>query len=68
VKHRVPNTFEIGKEVEIEIDWKRRQDHMQQHSGQHLLSALATEHFNWDTVSWNLGFTFFFFSRLFSAI
>ena len=26
-------------EVEAEIDWRRRFDHMQQHSGQHLISV-----------------------------
>jgi alanyl-tRNA synthetase len=30
-------------EVECRIDWQRRFDHMQQHSGQHLLSAVLAE-------------------------
>lgn len=47
--------LEQGREVEIKLDWNRRKDHMQQHSGQHLISALAEQHFAWDTVSWNLG-------------
>src|SRR3954447_12565016 len=29
--------------VEGRIDWRRRFDHMQQHSGQHLLSAVLAE-------------------------
>lgn len=37
------------------IDWERRQDHMQQHSGQHLLSALFEQVYNYDTKSWWLG-------------
>ena len=37
------------------VDWARRWDHMQQHSGQHLLSAAFLERFNWATVSFHLG-------------
>jgi alanyl-tRNA synthetase len=38
-----------------EIDWSRRLDHMQQHTGQHLLSAAFIELFNFPTVSFHLG-------------
>ncbi|MCL6565333.1 MAG: alanyl-tRNA editing protein [Acidobacteriia bacterium] len=37
------------------IDWPRRWDHMQQHTGQHLLSAVFVEHFGLPTVSFHLG-------------
>lgn len=37
------------------IDWPRRHDHMQQHSGQHLLSAAAIELFDASTVGFHLG-------------
>jgi alanyl-tRNA synthetase len=42
-------------EVECRIDWERRFDHMQQHSGQHLLSAVFVERFGIATVSFHLG-------------
>ena len=42
-------------EVAGEIDWPRRFDHMQQHSGQHLLSAVLEELFKIPTVSFHLG-------------
>ena len=42
-------------EVECAIDWDRRFDHMQQHSGQHLLSAVFEEMFSLKTVSFHLG-------------
>jgi len=42
-------------EVTGEIDWQRRFDHMQQHSGQHLLSAVLEELFKIPTVSFHLG-------------
>ncbi|MGA2114056.1 MAG: DHHA1 domain-containing protein [Bryobacteraceae bacterium] len=37
------------------VDWPRRFDHMQQHSGQHLLSAVFAECFRLKTVSFHLG-------------
>src|SRR5580700_10864664 len=36
---------QAGCAVECGIDWNRRLDHMQQHSGQHLLSAVFEELF-----------------------
>ncbi len=37
------------------IDWPRRFDHMQQHTGQHLLSAVVADLFGWATVSVHFG-------------
>ncbi|MBE2238155.1 MAG: alanyl-tRNA editing protein [Caldilineaceae bacterium] len=37
------------------IDWARRYDHMQQHSGQHLLSQLLHQRFGFETVSVHFG-------------
>ena len=42
-------------EVQGHIDWERRYDHMQQHTGQHLLSAVLEELFKIRTVSFHLG-------------
>ena len=42
-------------EVRGLIDWERRYDHMQQHTGQHLLSAVLEELFAMRTVSFHLG-------------
>ncbi len=44
-----------GAEVGCRIDWDRRFDHMQQHSGQHLLSAVIIAAFGLPTVSFHLG-------------
>jgi alanyl-tRNA synthetase len=38
-----------------EIDWPRRFDHMQQHHGQHLLSAAFEQLYSMKTVSFHLG-------------
>jgi alanyl-tRNA synthetase len=37
------------------IDWPQRIDHMQQHTGQHILSAAFIELFQFPTVSFHLG-------------
>jgi len=37
------------------LNWARRFDHMQQHTGQHLLSAMFHERFGLPTVSFHLG-------------
>jgi len=44
----------VSGEVDAEIDWTRRFDHMQQHHGQHLLSA-AFDKLEAPTVSFHLG-------------
>jgi alanyl-tRNA synthetase len=38
-----------------QIDWPRRYDHMQQHSGQHLLSQLVYQRFGFETVAVHFG-------------
>jgi alanyl-tRNA synthetase len=42
-------------EAECRIDWPRRFDHMQQHTGQHLLSAVLAEMYGAGTVGFHLG-------------
>ena len=32
--HYLPRPLEVGAEVAVEVDWGRRFDHMQQHSGE----------------------------------
>ena len=39
----------------LQLDWVRRFDHMQQHTAQHLITALAADHFGWQTTSFHLG-------------
>ncbi len=36
------------------LDWDRRFDHMQQHTAQHLLTAIAADRFGWQTTSFHL--------------
>lgn len=55
VVHVVEGTLAVGTEVEGAIDWPRRFDHMQQHTGQHILSAAFDRLFGVRTESFHLG-------------
>lgn len=55
VWHQVNKVVPPGVEVRGTIDAERRRDHMQQHTGQHLLSAAFIQLFNAKTVSFHLG-------------
>ena len=54
VAHLLDTAISLG-EITGQIDWARRFDHMQQHSGQHLLSAVLEDLFKISTVSFHLG-------------
>ncbi|MBI1738458.1 MAG: alanyl-tRNA editing protein, partial [Acidobacteria bacterium] len=54
IVHVTDRALEMGA-VRGVIDWERRFDHMQQHTGQHLLSAAFVELFKMQTVSFHLG-------------
>lgn len=49
------DAFAVGQTVHASIDWTRRFDHMQQHTGQHVLSAAIDRRFGVRTVSFHLG-------------
>jgi alanyl-tRNA synthetase len=55
VGHLVDRTLEKNSRVRGHIDWDRRFDHMQQHTGQHLLSAAFERELSARTVSFHLG-------------
>lgn len=57
VAHKLaePLGLPVGAMVVGQIDMVRRFDHMQQHTGQHLLSALLHDHYGWPTVSVHFG-------------
>ncbi len=48
-------TLETGLGVHGHIDWRRRYDHMQQHSSQHLLSHALDSLLGYETVSVHFG-------------
>jgi alanyl-tRNA synthetase len=55
VVHVLSSALAEGSAVQGEIDWARRFDHMQQHTGQHVLSAALVRVCNAPTVSFHLG-------------
>ena len=55
VIHTVEKAVEIGENVTGRIDWARRFDHMQQHSGEHILSGILCRDYHCDNVGFHLG-------------
>lgn len=55
VVHYVDGPLEVGAVVEGTIDWERRYDNMQHHSGEHLFSGLVHRHFGYDNVGFHMG-------------
>lgn len=52
ILHRVSGELAPESEVAMAVDWDRRYDHMQCHSTQHMISAIARKEFNLKTASW----------------
>jgi alanyl-tRNA synthetase len=55
VLHFTSQTLSVGTQVHGSVDAARRLDHVQQHSGQHVLSAAFIRLFNMPTVSFHMG-------------
>ena len=55
VLHTCAAALEPGTAVHGEIDWARRFDHMQQHSGEHIVSGMLCEAFHCDNVGFHMG-------------
>ena len=55
VTHLCDRALSEGAEVSGRIDWARRFDHMQQHSGEHIISGLLCSTFHCDNVGFHMG-------------
>ena len=55
VTHLCDRALSVGAEVSGHIDWTRRFDHMQQHSGEHIISGLLCSTFHCDNVGFHMG-------------
>ena len=53
--HYTDKALEVGAKVEGKIDWVRRFDLMQQHSGEHIVSGLIHNKFGYDNVGFHMG-------------
>ncbi len=55
VFHTCSHPLEPGRAVEGVIDWERRFDHMQQHSGEHICSGMICRRYHCDNVGFHMG-------------
>ena len=55
VVHETEAPLTVGGTVTGEIDWQRRYDHMQNHSGEHLFSGLLHRHYGYDNAGFHMG-------------
>ena len=55
VVHLCDGALEVGAEVTGTIDWARRFDQMQQHTGEHILSGLINAQFGYHNVGFHVG-------------
>ena len=55
IVHTCAGPLEVGAQVEGIVDWEQRLDHMQQHSGEHIVSGLAHAKYGCDNVGFHMG-------------
>ena len=55
IYHKMPVAFTPGDTVKGNVDWDKRFDYMQQHSGEHLISGLVNHHYGYNNVGFHLG-------------
>ncbi len=55
IVHYTEGELAVGSVINGEIDWERRFIHMQQHSGEHLVSGLIHARFGYDNVGFHMG-------------
>ena len=55
VFHTLDKKVEIGETVTGCVDWARRFDHMQQHSGEHIISGILCADYHCDNVGFHMG-------------
>lgn len=53
--HTCDKALDVGERVTGQIDWKRRFDHMQQHSGEHIVSGIICSCYHCDNVGFHMG-------------
>ena len=53
--HTCDRAVETGSTVTGTLDWARRFDHMQQHSGEHIISGILCADYHCDNVGFHLG-------------
>lgn len=55
IVHLTDSPAEPGRKVEAVIDWERRFDHMQNHTGEHIVSGIVHRRFGYENVGFHMG-------------
>ena len=55
VIHLCDGPLPVGDEVRGQIDWARRFDLMQQHTGEHIVSGIICRRYGWHNVGFHMG-------------
>jgi len=55
VVHLCEAALAVGEQVVGEIDWQRRFDLMQQHTGEHIVSGIINKRYGWHNVGFHVG-------------
>ena len=55
IEHIVDVPIEQGKKVTCQIDWEKRYEKMQNHTGEHIVSGVIKSLFNYKNVGFHLG-------------
>ena len=55
IVHLCDKPFAVGAQVEGSIDWLRRFDLMQQHTGEHIVSGIIHRLYGWHNVGFHVG-------------
>lgn len=55
IYHKIPASLTLGANVKGKVDWDKRFDYMQQHSGEHIISGLVNHKYGFNNVGFHLG-------------
>ena len=55
ILHYTEQPLETGKKARCVIEWERRFDHMQNHSGEHIVSGLIHHTYGYENVGFHMG-------------
>ena len=55
IVHLCDGPLTVGSEVQGRIDWNRRLDLMQQHTGEHIVSGIICRRYGWHNVGFHMG-------------
>lgn len=55
IYHICDDRIDVDSQIHGSVDWERRFDYMQQHSGEHIVSGMICESFGCDNVGFHLG-------------